>query len=328
MNIDDRILAEAANWHIASDSDAMDWDAFTRWLEADPLHRLAYDEIALTDGLLRDHRDSAGETLRESGGTAAPSPVVANDAGETGETIRSPTPRRLLVAAATAIAATLAAVIAVPQFATPAAQTYATAGAARQIALEDGSTVTLAPRSRLTVEGRDQDRIALSGGALFDIRHDPDRQLTVTAEGLRISDIGTRFDVQAGNAHVRVSVVEGKVDVKSDGFAAPVHLAAGDGLSFDRRSGRATVMPVRGEDVGSWLQGRLSYDNTPLSLVIDDLRRYAGVRVEVPEAIGDRRFSGTLTVGDGNAALRDLAQVMGLRLGGRAGAWRLEPAAR
>lgn len=324
MSIDDRIMAEAANWHIASDSDAMDWDAFTRWLEADSRHRLAYDEIALADGLLAEYQ---GELRTVEGGFDSVSvTAAANDAHEgAGQAGRSTMPRRLFLAA-TAVAATLAAVIAMPQFATPAAQTFVTADAARQIALEDGSTVTLAPRSRLTVEGRD--RMALSGGAMFDIRHDPERQLTVTAGDLRISDIGTRFDVQAGDDHVRIAVVEGTVDVKSEGFATPVHLAAGAGLSFDRYAGRATVMPVRAEDVGSWRQGRLSYDNAPLSLVIADLRRYAGVRVEVPEAIGDRRFSGTLTVGDGNAALRDLAQVMGLRLGGRAGAWRLEPVAR
>lgn len=320
-------MAEAANWHMASDSDAMDWDGFTRWLEADPAHRVAYDEIALADGLLQDHRDGLGETLRDTGDLSAPSQAVANDAGnEPGTIVRGKFPRRLFLAA-TAVAAALAAVIAMPQFATPAAQTYVTADTARQIALEDGSSVTLAPRSRLSVEGRNQDRMALSGGALFDIRHDPDRPLTITAGDLRISDIGTRFDVQAGNAHVRVAVVEGTVDVISGGGTS-VKLPAGKGLSFDRRGGNATVTSVRAEDVGGWRQGRLSYDNAPLSLVIADLHRYASIQVEVPEAIGDRRFSGTLTVGDGNAALRDLAQVMGLRLGGRAGAWRLEPTAR
>ena len=326
MSIEDRIMAEAANWHMATESDAMDWDGFTRWLEADPAHRCAYDEIALTDGLLQDHRDSLGEALRDAGDLSAPSQAVANDTGNEPSTIaRGKFPRRLFLAA-TAVAAALAAVIAVPQFATPAAQTYVSTDTARQIALEDGSSVTLAPRSRLSIEGRNQDRMALSGGALFDIRHDPDRPLTITAGDLRISDIGTRFDVQAEEAHVRVAVVEGTVNVISESGTS-VELPAGKGLSFDRRGGNATVASVRAEDVGSWRQGRLSYDSAPLSLVIADLHRYAGVRVDMPDAIGDRRFSGTLTVGDGNAALRDLAQVMGLRLDGRAGAWHLRRSA-
>lgn len=323
MTNEDPIRMQAAQWHIASDSDAMDWDGFTRWLEADPRHHRAYDEIALTDGLLQDHHGDLQKIRPEPEDVAGSVQTAANDAGDAGIVLRPNFSRRLVFAAA-ALAATLAGVLVVPQFAAPAPKTYVTTSTPQQIALDDGSSVTLAPRSRLLVEGRDQDRMALSGGALFDIRHDPDRPLTITAGNLRISDIGTRFDIQAEASNVRVAVVEGKVDVTSEGFAVPVHLSAGDGLSFDRRAGRATIMAVQADDVGSWRQGRLSYDDAPLALVIADLRRYAGVRVDMPEAIGDRRFSGTLTVGDGNAALRDLAQVMGLRLDGRAGAWRLE----
>ncbi len=326
MSIEDRITAEAANWHVSSNSDAMDWDGFTRWLEADPRHRMAYDEIALADDLFGEHRHRLGEAMRDAGDLPTPSQTVANDTGDEPGTVVRGNFRRRLFLAATAAAAALAGIIAVPQFATPAAQTYVTTEAARQIALEDGSSVTLAPRSRLSVEGRHQERMALSGGALFDIRHDPDRPLTITTGDLRISDIGTRFDVQAESAHVRVAVGEGTVNVTSSGGGS-IELPAGKGLSFDRRGGNATVTSIRAEDVGSWRQGRLSYDSTPLSLVIADLHRYAGVRVDMPDAIGDRRFSGTLTVGDGNAALRDLAQVMGLRLDGRAGAWRLERSA-
>ncbi|MEJ2409556.1 MAG: FecR domain-containing protein [Novosphingobium sp.] len=318
---EDQILAEAARWHIASGDDAMDWDAFTLWLEADPRHAAAYDEVALTDGLLQEHRADLEEAVR-----AAPAeedrPAVAA-ANDTAEIIRPVLGKRMRWAGM-AIAATLAAVLAVPQFMAPGAQVYETAGASRQIALEDGSTIMLAPRSSLTVEGRHQDRMALSGGALFDIRHDPDRQLTITAGGLQISDIGTRFDVQAQDKLVRVSVVEGKVEVRSESLAAPVRLAAGKGLSFDARGGTASVAAVRADDVGAWRKGRLSYDNAPLTLVAADLHRYAGVEVAVPDALRDRRFSGTLVIGDGDAVLRDLAQVMGLRLDGRAGAWRLE----
>lgn len=327
---DDTILAEAARWHIASGDDAMDWDAFTLWLEADPRHSAAYNEVALTDGLLQEYRDTlqdASEPLADEPliavNDAAPLETALETASEGAEIIRPAFGKRIRWAGF-AIAATLAAVLAIPQFMAPASQVYETTAASRQIALEDGSTIMLAPRSSLTVEGRHQDHMALSGGALFDIRHDPDRQLTITAGGLRISDIGTRFDVQAQDKRVRVSVVEGKVEVSSERLTAPVQLAAGKRLSFDGDAGTASVAEVRSEDVGAWEKGRLSYDNAPLALVVTDLHRYAGVEVAVPDALRDRRFSGTLVISDGDAALRDLAQVMGLRLGGRAGAWRLE----
>ena len=107
-------------------------------------------------------------------------------------------------------------------------------------------------------------------------------------------------------------------------MAAPVRLAAGNGLSYDPGAGTATVAPVNSGDVGSWKDGRLTYDNATLALVAGDLHRYAGVTVDIPPALRERRFSGTLIVDNGDAALRDLVQLMGLRLGGHAGAWRLE----
>ena len=57
MTEHDRIIEQAAAWHVASSDDAIDWDGFTAWLEADPRHRTAYDEIALTDAVVLDHRD-------------------------------------------------------------------------------------------------------------------------------------------------------------------------------------------------------------------------------------------------------------------------------
>ena len=59
MNRDEaRIEEDAAAWQVASAGDDMDWDGFTQWLEADPRHRRAFDEVALADALVDDHRES------------------------------------------------------------------------------------------------------------------------------------------------------------------------------------------------------------------------------------------------------------------------------
>lgn len=326
MNRDhDQILSEAVAWHLASGDDAMDWDAFTLWLEADPRHAASYDEVALADAALADHRDLLADIAPVT------APAVANEVfANANDSVVIPAGgwRRHWRWGGLAIAASLAALLVAPQVMTPAPQVFDTMGTGQRIALDDGSSIMLAPRSHLTIEGRHQDRIALSGGALFDIRHDPDRQLTITTGNLAISDIGTVFDVQAQDGSVRVAVVEGKVAVSGDALTAPVELAAGRGLDFDARSGTATVAPVAADDVASWRKGRLSYDNARLALVVADLQRYAGVKVDVPADLKDRRFSGTLIVDDGDAALHDLAKLMGLDLAGPAGARRLERAGR
>lgn len=298
----------AVRWHLASDSDDMDWDGFTTWLEADPSHRQAYDEVALTDAALVDHR------------------LVLQPETKQAELAAMPASRRMprLAWAGSAIAATLVAVLTVPHFLSAPEQVYQTDGNTRSIALPDGSRVTLAPHSSLKVAGDDQDRMELAGGAMFDVRHVPARALTVVAGDLSIRDIGTRFDVQNESGRVRVAVAEGRVEVGGDPLAQPVGLAAGNALLFDARRKVSRISSVDRADVGSWRAGRLTYNDAPLPLVAADLARYAGAQVVVPDALGDRRFSGTLTIGDGDAAIRDLAEVLDLRLGGRPGAWRLE----
>lgn len=304
---EDAIIAIAARWHTASQSDDMDWDAFTRWLEEDPRHRTAYDGVALADFLLDE---AANEAASRRPPESPPAPLP------------HPHPWRWIgggLAAAASIALALT-------FANPErVESYETGSQARQIALGDGSLIDLAPHSQLSIRG--SDRIALNGDALFTIRHDPSRTLTVSAGSVEVTDIGTIFEMKTGADETRVSVAEGKVSVAIAQIASPTQLHAGQSLVSDR-AGNATVAatPVRG--VGAWTKGQLSYVDAPLSLVVQDLGRYAGVRVEISPEIAAMRFSGTLATDNGIAAVEDLAGIMGLALhrgGDRVRLSRLKP---
>ncbi len=298
----DSIIDQAAAWQLASAGDDMDWDGFTRWLEADPRHARAFDELELTADRVEAHRDTL---------MPAALPVAAND-----EEPIAPARARggWWRWTGGAVAAALAVAMVVPRFMTPDPAVYVTTGQSRTIALEDGSRIELAPRSRLEVGGRQQEQLALAGGAWFDIRHDPGRAMRIRAGDVTISDIGTRFDVQATQDSTRVAVAEGKVEVASAALVAPVVLARGTALQIDPGNHSAQVQRLEEAQIGTWRSGRLSYSNAPLSLVAADLRRYAGVKVEVPESLANRQFSGTLVIGDGTAALRDLSRLMDLGL--------------
>jgi transmembrane sensor len=303
MNDDeDRIITEAAAWHAATNDDAMDWTAFTAWLEADPRHACVYDEVALADSLIDEH-GPALFPARDSGavGGATAEPEVMVD--------RRPAWGRW---AGVAIAASLAAVFLIPQF-RDRPTVYQTQDAPQRVALADGSSVTLAPHSRLSIANHGQ-TLALTGGAWLDIRHDPTRALSITAGPLEIRDIGTRFDIQTQAKSVRVAVAEGQVTVASQALAQPIRLEHGRSLLFDSAEGTALVRSQPAPEIGAWRSGRLSYEDTPLPLVLDDLSRYAGVHVTLPEGLRSRHFSGSLIISDGDAAIRDLAQVMDLAL--------------
>jgi transmembrane sensor len=308
---EDRITTEATAWHAMASDDAMDWTAFTEWLEADPRHSRAYDGIALVVSLIDDH-GPALLPARDSG-------AVAGDA-EAPEAIADRRPRWGRWAGL-AIAASLAAVFLVPQF-LDQTSVYETQVKTQRIALDDGSSIVLAPHSRLSVAGHGRD-LALTGGAWFDIRHDHSRTLAITAGALEIRDIGTSFDIQSQAQSVRISVAEGQVTVASEALAQPIRLDRGRSLLFDSADGTALVRAQPAQEIGAWRKGRLSYDDTPLPLVLDDLSRYAGVHVWLPDRLRSRHFSGSLIIGDGEAAIRDLAQVMDLSLDRTADGYRL-----
>jgi transmembrane sensor len=301
--LDDQIISEAARWHAASVHDDMDWDSFTLWLESDERHRIAYDQLSAVDILLDEHADELDAALPDE-----------DDEPEHSADVMSRAYGGWKRWAGGAIAAALVATFAITQLVQPDPLSYDSGSASLTIALNDGSQVLLAPHSRLTIDGKNQQQIALEGGAWFDIRHDVNRPMTITAGDVQISDIGTKFDVQTNDSIVRVEVGEGQVQVSAKGLAHPVRLNQLRGLTFDSRNQKLVVTGVDQENIGEWRSGRLSYDAMPLALVATDLSRYAGVKVEVADSLQDEKFSGTLAVGDKEAALRDLSQLMGVQL--------------
>ncbi len=296
----DDIMEAAARWHSVQDSDGMDWDRFTVWLEADPRHRSAFNEVALLDA------DIEGQRL----------PIIEHLNSHTHGAQRTTRSRfGGMVAGVAAAAAAVALFVGLPRADDHAAVTTVRTqrGQTREVALRDGSRVTLASASRLSVSGSDQNRLEIAGSAYFDIPHRPGRDLAIKANDLTIRDIGTRFGIDAGGSGTRVSVGEGAVAISSAGVSGSVTVTAGRSLFLIRSGNSAQTTSVRASDVASWRRGALTYEAAPLTLVADDISRYAARPITVDPAIAARRFSGVLSIGDGSKLAADLAAIMALR---------------
>jgi transmembrane sensor len=298
---DDAAFEQAFAWQQALGHDEADWDGYLAWLEADPVHRRVFDEVALLDRTIDDHASELRTAFAE------PEVSLADDwAGA--EPAR---PRRWWVIAG-AVAAVFALVLAIPRFLVRDDVVYITsAGETRRVALGAGEAVDLAPSSRLIARGGDVRRLELADGeAYFSIKHDPSRTLSIKADGLTVSDIGTRFGVSFTQDQVTVAVADGQVTVAAASGQSR-QVAAGQ-----RLVGRAgKLMPlssVAAEDVGSWRSGRLVYDRAPLRIVVADLARFSGKRVSVEPVIGDRTFSGVLGISDGSRPFQNLADLMAI----------------
>ncbi len=308
-------LADAASgWAIrVRDPAFADWDGFTAWLEADPAHNAAYeaalDEIAASDALF----DVAAEPL----------PVAANDAG-----YGHPLPRwRVRAVAACAALVAVAGGWSALQRQGPARVEYATAlGERRTVVLDDGSRVILNGGTRLSLDAANPRDVAMTGGeAMFDVRHDASRPFVITtAEGTRLVDIGTRFNVTSRDGTLDLAVAQGAVMYQGGRAGGDIRVDAGEALTRAGRDAPPVKRTVAVEEVGAWRSGQLSFADATLAQVAADLSRNLGVRVAAEPGVGGRRFSGTITVdGDAAAVMERIGPVLGVAARRQGREWRL-----
>lgn len=199
-----------------------------------------------------------------------------------------------------------------------------TAGQTRSIQLPDGSYVELAARSSVSIDYRPDVRsvVLAAGEAYFRVRHDARRPFLVHAGHLRLTDIGTAFDVRRDSDDVVVEVAEGAVHaayLKLPDISAPaaptsgsVTLVAGQKLVANKTD--QILKPVESDDVAEWRSGRLHFQDAALSTVVADVNRYSARQIVLGDpAVGRMRFTGTVLIGRVDAWLTASGEVFPLR---------------
>jgi len=222
----------------------------------------------------------------------------------------------LATAAAVAIVAILAAwhfqqgsALFSPQLSTQTAEI-------RDIMLPDGSRVTLGARSKLKLTfSASERRVTLRGGdAFFSVLPDPTKPFLVEAGDTLVRVVGTKFDVHRGPEQVRVSVLEGTVQVlDTDEQNEAQALTAGQEVVVSR--GR--LEPVREVDrskPGAWRNGRLVYVDVSLAEVVADANRYFGKRIEFGSLrLGDLRLTAAFRANQIDEMIDTLERTLPLR---------------
>lgn len=295
---------------------------FRQWLARDKAHARAYAQREHDWEELAGMRDSAlFRRIAEDALRAGPAGRGRPRAG----------PWRPLLLAACAVVAVVAAIgalrLAAPPEALPA--TYATAlGERRTETLADGSRVTLNTETRVEVRfGRRQRDILLrQGEALFDVARDARRPFVVTAAGGRTTALGTRFLVREQAGSVRVTLLEGQVEVAqeagngtrqdTDGRtpSARRRLVPGEQATYAAAPGIA-VRRVDAEASARWTEGRIDIDALPLGEAVAEINRYSAVKLRLGDAALERLVvSGAFQAGDNAGIAAALAAVYPLRV--------------
>lgn len=270
----------AARWYAElqdAEADPALWQRFLIW-ERDPVNAAAFRQIEAALSTLDRTRYAAPATRTPNNPSRTPWPLLASLAAS------------VLLAAVGAI--TLLGNDA-PQVHT---DIYATRiGEQETVSLPDGSTALLNTASRIEVTySREARHIRLTEGqALFEVVKG-ETPFTVEAGGWDTTALGTTFEVYLPPEGVRVTLIEGSVNVAQDG--AGELLAPGDQLTVSGDTlTKSRIDPTRAL---SWKSGMITFTDVTLAEAVAEMNRYSETKLRVDAQVAEERLSGVFRAGD------------------------------
>lgn len=305
LGLKDPVDAEALAWLMRTLEDPAAEADCAAWRAADPAHARAWRRVS--------------EVWRKAGALAASEPFEREWRPEIDRlAARRPGLSSRLVLAA---AACLLVAVVTPFFARgPELNASTRTAEIRQVKLADGSVMTLGPRSDVRVRFAPFSRQAVvdDGEVFFQVAHDPGRPFTVRAGDALIRVTGTQFDVHATGDAVRVSVLNGRVEVRRRTLWSLVRpgppqrvLTAGEMSELAR--GAQAFSPERPTDgaAAAWRNGRLYYVEAPLGEVLADLQRYTPTPIRLADGqVAQMRLTMSFDTDQLQAFLDDLPAIL------------------
>ncbi|MEB0046335.1 MULTISPECIES: FecR family protein [unclassified Pseudomonas] len=148
-------------------------------------------------------------------------------------------------------------------------------GERQRLQLEDGSKVLLNTNSAFSSTINDQQRVArlYQGEAFFDVSANRGQPLEIDAGPVKASVRDTAFAVRYLDGVAQVRVQRGDVDLRTTRDDARVRLSAGESIRIGPNGFDQPAKLDAATDL-AWVQGRLVFENCPLSQVLAELSRY------------------------------------------------------
>ena len=170
------------------------------------------------------------------------------------------------------------------------------AGQKLTVHLADGSVAVLNANSSISYPKQFVDStrsIEMSGEVYFDVARDPKKPFVVHTSQLSTTALGTSFNIEAlsGQNH-QVSLVTGKVEVKSLADDATEILNPGQAISFDGQ--KLIKLSFDPETKVLWKDGVIYFNSTPLDKAFSVLENWYNVKIEI---VGDNQTKGRLISG-------------------------------
>lgn len=179
------------------------------------------------------------------------------------------------------------------------------------VVLSDGTKVWLSPESEFTYTSlfsTHERRVHLKGEAYFDIAKDKERPFIVDVNGMEIKALGTEFAVNTlKEGKPKVILTEGALSIKNNKDKTTIN------AGYQASLVNGTLKSELAEDLDGALSiknGLLSFNNKDLETILDDIRRWYGVEVEIERKLDPKKYAGDIqrnvTLAKLCAVLKDL----------------------
>ena len=160
----------------------------------------------------------------------------------------------------------------------------APAGQHINIALGDGTTVKLNSKSRITYPalftGKER-RVRLEGEAMFEVAHDASQPFVVETYACDVEVCGTRFNVTADKdvQEFSAALFEGSVAVRNKMNDEEILMEPNTIVHL--KNGHLHLSDLENHDNYLWTDGIISFSGDDFGQIINKLRKYFGVSIEI-----------------------------------------------
>ena len=153
----------------------------------------------------------------------------------------------------------------------------------KTITLSDGSVVTLNKNSSISYNRYFliTRNVKLNGEAFFNVKHNEHKPFKVQANGLLVNVLGTSFLVKASQNEKIITVVTGQVAVQETEKGQNLILTSNQSARYI--NGKLQKDTNTNLNLLSWKTKVLTFKNSRLQQVFDDMEKYYGVKFIIPE---------------------------------------------
>ena len=132
----------------------------------------------------------------------------------------------------------------------------------------------------------DKREVYLTGEAFFDVKHADKISFLIHTRNITTTVLGTAFNIKAytDQKEITVSVTRGKVKVSRDDKLVAV-LTKGKAVKINNATEKVVEKDIPVENIASWQQGSLVYDDVPLEDIVKDLQNIFNTEIRIEDSV-------------------------------------------